>query len=77
MPQRVEDWIASSLSLLAMTPEFKQAYHPRGATRPIFCRSFRPSENKGRGECRVPISQILELDCPISLSLLVVASTDG
>jgi hypothetical protein len=43
MALRVEDWIASSLSLLAMTPEFKHSYRPRGAMRPRFCQALPPS----------------------------------
>jgi hypothetical protein len=52
--RRQESWIASSLSLLAMTAEFKHAFLPRGVMRPRVYLWFRPSADRGRGECRVP-----------------------
>jgi hypothetical protein len=47
-----QEWIASSLELLAMTSTCESAISRRDS--PEVCQQFPPSENRGRRECRAP-----------------------
>jgi hypothetical protein len=49
--ERMDCFVAS---LLAMTP--KRAFASRGAMRPSCCMNLSPYENRGRGECRMPVA---------------------
>src|ERR1700722_16963052 len=63
---RKKSWIASSLSLLAMTANTDTPSRSRGAVRPRFAKNVRP-ENRGRGECGAPDAP------PAACALLVVS----
>jgi hypothetical protein len=50
-----EGWIASELTLLAMTAEFKHAVSLRGAMHPEFAQLVRPLRTEGAGNAGCPM----------------------